>query len=88
MLKNISPLLTPELLWTLAAMGHGDELAVVDANYPARALHQRCIELPGVDTSQALAAITSVFPVDDFVSPAVWRMTPDGEPGATFGVHD
>ena len=35
MLKNIDPVLSPELLSTLRAMGHGDELAIVDANYPA-----------------------------------------------------
>jgi L-fucose mutarotase len=87
-LKNLSPLLGPDLLWTLAAMGHGDELVVVDANYPARALHQRCVDLAGVDTAEALAAITSLFPIDDFVSPAAWRMTPDGDAGATFGVHE
>ena len=35
MLKNFDPLLSPALLSTLRAMGHGDELAIVDANYPA-----------------------------------------------------
>ena len=31
----IDPLLGPDLLYILRAMGHGDELAIVDANYPA-----------------------------------------------------
>jgi L-fucose mutarotase len=88
MLKNIDPVLGPELLWILAAMGHGDELAVVDANYPARALHQRCVEIPAVDTARALTAISTLIPIDDFVTPAVWHMAPDGEPGARFEVHD
>jgi L-fucose mutarotase len=88
MLKNIDPVLGPELLWILAAMGHGDELAVVDANYPAHALHRRCVEIPAVDTGRALTAIGRLFPIDDFVTPAVWHMTPDGEPGARFDVHD
>ena len=35
MLKNISPLLTPELLFGLAKLGHGDDVALVDANFPA-----------------------------------------------------
>ena len=35
MLKGIDPLLGPELLMALASMGHGDELAVVDRNFPA-----------------------------------------------------
>lgn len=35
MLKGLAPLLTPELLYALAQMGHGDEIAIVDRNYPA-----------------------------------------------------
>ena len=35
MLKNISPVLTPDLLYLLRAMGHGDQITIVDANYPA-----------------------------------------------------
>ena len=35
MLKNIPPILSPSLLHILRAMGHGDEIAIVDANYPA-----------------------------------------------------
>ena len=34
MLKGISPLLTPDLLHALASMGHGDAIAIVDANFP------------------------------------------------------
>ena len=35
MLKGLDPILGPELLHALRAMGHGDEIAIVDANYPA-----------------------------------------------------
>ena len=35
MLKLVPPILTPELLYALAGMGHGDELALVDAHFPA-----------------------------------------------------
>ena len=35
MLRNINPILSPELLYALRAMGHGDEIALVDANFPA-----------------------------------------------------
>ena len=35
MLKSIPPLLTPDALHALCSMGHGDELAIVDANFPA-----------------------------------------------------
>ncbi|MDN3712626.1 RbsD/FucU domain-containing protein [Paracoccus cavernae] len=34
MLKQIDPLISPSLLHVLAMMGHGDELAIVDTNFP------------------------------------------------------
>ncbi|MEO6017633.1 MAG: RbsD/FucU domain-containing protein, partial [Polaromonas sp.] len=40
MLKNIPPLLTPDALHALASMGHGDDVAIVDANFPAARLAQ------------------------------------------------
>ena len=48
MLKGVDPLLSPDLLHALAAMGHGDEIAIVDANFPAAANARRLIETPGV----------------------------------------
>ena len=35
MLKNISSALSPDLLWCLASMGHGERLVLVDRNFPA-----------------------------------------------------
>ena len=35
MLKGISPLVSPELLSALSRMGHGDELVLGDAHFPA-----------------------------------------------------
>lgn len=74
MLKGIDPLLGPDLLRVLREMGHGDVLALVDRNYPAAASGRPVLRLDGVDTTRAAAAILSVLPVDDFVTPAVWRM--------------
>ena len=48
MLKGIDPLLGPELLMALASMGHGDELAVVDRNFPAVSVARRLVRLDGV----------------------------------------
>jgi L-fucose mutarotase len=83
MLKNIDPLLTPELLQVLAAMGHGDELAVVDANFPAdsvarRTAHGRVVPLSGVSMPEAVRAILTLLPLDDFVGTPVRRMAVDG----------
>jgi len=87
MLKSIPAIITPEVLYSLAAMGHGDQLAIVDRNYPALARNQRVHALSGVGTTQAAEAICELFPIDDFVQPAAYRMTPDGEPFETFEVH-
>jgi L-fucose mutarotase len=82
MLKGIHPLLTPDLLRALRAMGHFDEIAIVDANFPAAGLGPPVIELAGVPSSDALAAVLTVFPIDTQVTPAVYTMQPDGNPDA------
>ena len=66
MLSGINPLLSPDLLHVLASMGHGDRIAVVDANFPAASHARRVIALPGVDAPAVLEAILSVMPLDDF----------------------
>ena len=80
MLKGIDPLLGPELLMALASMGHGDELAVVDRNFPVVSLARRLVRLDGVSLNEAATAIFSVFPIDTFVSKPLVRMEVLGEP--------
>jgi len=82
MLKGIDPLLTADLLHALAAMGHGDEIAIVDANFPAASIGRRVIEVPGVSSPECLAAVLSVFPLDTFAEPAAWTMQVVDEPDA------
>ncbi len=74
MLKGIDPLLSPDLLAILRAMGHGDEIAIVDANFPAASAAKRLVRLDGVSATAALDAILSVMPLDDFVPETAWRM--------------
>lgn len=79
MLKSINPLLTGELLSILADMGHGDELVIVDANFPADAMAQRLVRLPGISATNALEAVLSVLPLDDFVDLPAAAMDAPGE---------
>ncbi len=68
MLKKISPLLSGDLLKILCDMGHGDEIAIVDANYPAyscKAAHYSAV--PGIGSVDILKAILDIFPVDTYV---------------------
>ena len=71
MLKGLDALLNADLLHVLRAMGHGDELVIVDANFPAASMGRRVVALDGVSATRALEAVLSVMPLDDFVaSPA------------------
>jgi L-fucose mutarotase len=74
MLYGIDPIIGPDLLHALRAMGHGDELAIVDANYPAMSNANRLIRLDGVDAVRAADAILSLMPLDTFVPTAAFRM--------------
>jgi L-fucose mutarotase len=82
MLKGLDPLLGPELLAILRAMGHGDELALVDANFPAAASAKRLVRLDGIAAPPVLAAVLSVLPLDDFVDSPATRMAVVDDPAA------
>lgn len=64
MLIGIDPLLGPELLFGLRAMGHGDEIALVDGNYPALEHARRLVRADGHQLIPVLNAILSVMPLD------------------------
>ena len=82
MLKRISPLLTADLLHALASMGHGDEIAIVDANFPAASLGKRVIPVVGAGAHEVLAAVLEVLPLDTQASPAVFTMEVVGDANA------
>lgn len=74
MLKGISPLLSPELLKILAEMGHGDELVIGDANFPAQSMGKQCIRADGHGGVELLDAILQLLPLDTFVEAPVTLM--------------
>ena len=80
MLKNIDPILSPELLHTLRAMGHGDEIAIVDANYPSVSAGRPLIRADGLSSTRVLDAVLSVMPLDEFVPCAAFHMQVVGDP--------
>ena len=92
MLKNLDPLLTPDLLYVLRAMGHGDVLTLVDSNFPADSVaattvHGEPIRLDGVGIPEAARAILSVFPLDSFIEAPLQYMQVVGEPDTKLEVH-
>lgn len=80
MLKNINPLLGPDLLHTLRSMGHGDEIAIVDANFPADSNAERLVRMDGHSATDVLEAILSVMPLDTVIDCPALRMEMVGDP--------
>lgn len=77
MLKGIDPLLCPDLLKHLCAMGHGEWVAVVDANFTAQRLAHGLmpvVRLPGIDLARACQAVLSVLPLATDVAQPVAYM--------------
>jgi len=92
MLKGLDPLLNADVLRALRAMGHGDELVVCDANFPADAIARQTVigellRIDGVSAPRAVRAILSVLPLDTFVAEAAMRMLVVGEPDQLLPVH-
>ena len=79
MLKGIHPLLHADLLHALASMGHGDELVIADANFPAASIARRLIHVGGASAPEALDAILTVFPLDTLLRPAALTMQVVGD---------
>ncbi len=89
MLIGIPALLGPEFLAILRAMGHGDEIAIVDGNYPAEEHARRLVRADGHGLIEVLDAVLAVLPVDDFVPEALFRSSVKGDPGGKLDpVHD
>jgi L-fucose mutarotase len=78
MLKLVSPAISPELMAVMMQMGHGDELILADANFPADSHAQRIVRADGIDLETLLPAILKFFPIDTFVAEQALVMQPVG----------
>ncbi|WP_425417476.1 RbsD/FucU family protein [Oricola indica] len=92
MLKTIDPRMTPDLMDCLMRMGHGDEIVIVDANYPAEstAVHTvngAVVRLPAIDAPEAIRLITGLMPLDGFADYCALRMEIDNSPDELGDVH-
>lgn len=86
MLKGINKLLTGDLLKILCDMGHGDELVIADANFPAETCAQRLVRIPGADSVKAAEAVLSVFPLDTYSPPAFIMDLTEGDKEKHFPI--
>ncbi|NYI41594.1 RbsD/FucU family protein [Demequina lutea] len=87
MLKGIDPVLHGELLHILDDMGHGDQLLLVDRNYPAAASGKPVLRLGEIGVERAARAILSVMPLDTFLDHPLERMEVDGDPSIVAPVQ-
>ena len=87
MLIGIPSILGPELLATLRAMGHGDEIALVDGNYPAQEHARRLVRADGHGVLALLEAILTILPLDKSVPAAIFRAALNNDPAQKGAIH-
>ena len=76
MLKDVPTAISPELMYVLMKMGHGDELVLGDGNFPADSNAQRIVRSDGLNVPQMLQAVLRFFPIDTFVDDVAVVMQP------------
>ena len=87
MLIGIPPVLGPELLFALRSMGHGDEIALVDGNYPAQEHARRLVRADGHGVLTLLQAILQVLPIDTDMPPGIFRAADQNDPAQSSAIH-
>jgi len=82
MLKGISPVISPELLMTLSEMGHGDEILISDAHFPAQRYERlgiRVIRADGIAADVLLKGIIPLFELDTYDIPVAMTAPVPGD---------
>jgi L-fucose mutarotase len=79
MLKGIHPAISPELLKILAEMGHGDEIILADAHFPAHSMNPRVIRADGLSVGTLLDGILPLFELDSYADPLVMMQAVAGD---------
>lgn len=74
MLKNIPVIISPELMMVLMEMGHGDEIVLADANYPAESFGTLTVRADGHGIPDLLKAILLFLPLDQYEAYNVFYM--------------
>ena len=80
MLKGISPVLSPDLLATLCRMGHGDEIVLADAHFPAETFNRNVLRADGIRIPELLDGILPLMVLDAYVDdPLVMMAAVEGD---------
>lgn len=76
MLIGISPVIGPDLLYTLHCMGHGDTLVLADAYFPGHSCSARVVRADGLGVTALLAGILPLVTLDSYVRAPLTMMAP------------
>ena len=68
MLKSIPKNLSPELVKILMEMGHGDEIVLADAHYPAASNARNLVRCDGLGIAELLTSILQFLPLDTYAT--------------------
>ena len=79
MLKGISPVVSPTLLKILAEMGHGDELVISDAHFPAHTFCNTVVRADGLGADTLLKGIIPLFELDSYAIPVIMMEAVPGD---------
>ncbi|MGL6258986.1 L-fucose mutarotase [Vibrio sp. WXL210] len=79
MLKNINLIIEPELLYTLAKMGHGDEIVFSDIHFPAYSCGDYVLQARGCEVSALVEAVMPLIELDQYVVDNVVMMQTVGD---------
>ena len=76
MLKGVPKIISPELLKILAEMGHGDELVLSDAHFPAHSISEKVVHADAVGSPEMMKNILKLIELDQYVDKPVMLMEP------------
>ena len=79
MLKGIHSSISPDLLKTLAEMGHGDEIVLADAHFPGHTVNDRVLRADGLPVTTLLSGILPLFALDAYAPPLVMMAAVPGD---------
>lgn len=76
MLRNINPVISPELLAVLFRMGHGDEIVLADSFFPGDSFGKRVVRADGIGIPLLLEGILPLITLDSYVPNPLFMMEP------------
>ena len=76
MLKGVPSIISPELLYALSQMGHGDELVIADGNFPCHSVGKNSIVIraDGHGVPEILDSVLQLIPLDTYTEKPVALM--------------